>query len=338
MKVSILFKSKDGPWGGGNQFLKTLRKELELQGHYEEDPNKADVLLFGHFPFGDESLLREAWRYKKQNKIIVHRLYGPLVAARGKDILIDKAVYHLNKAMMSGTIFQSAWSAEENHRVGLAMQTHETIITNAPDRTLFHPLPLPVIKPGEKINLVGVSWSTNKNKGFDTYQYLDEHLDYNRFNFTFIGNAPFVFKNAKHVPALPTAELADELKKHHIYIHPSRIEACSNALLEGLHAGLPAVVYDSTSNPEVLHGAGATFKDNTAILPAIETVVNSYTELQQKISSLPTSDAIAEQYYAFMESIREKGHLRPASLWHYSVMYAYLYLWKIQGKVRSMNG
>ena len=46
MKIHILYLFKDGPWGGGNQFLKALRNEFIKMNFYEEIPEKADVILF----------------------------------------------------------------------------------------------------------------------------------------------------------------------------------------------------------------------------------------------------------------------------------------------------
>ena len=46
MKINILFNFKNEAFGGGNQFLKALRKEFEKRKIYDEDYKKADVILF----------------------------------------------------------------------------------------------------------------------------------------------------------------------------------------------------------------------------------------------------------------------------------------------------
>jgi len=46
MKIHILHDFKDQPWGGGNQFLKALKSEFEKQKVYEEESDKANVILF----------------------------------------------------------------------------------------------------------------------------------------------------------------------------------------------------------------------------------------------------------------------------------------------------
>jgi hypothetical protein len=45
MKVNILFKLKDGPTGGGNRFLKSLKQYLGFAEVYEDNMQKTDVIL-----------------------------------------------------------------------------------------------------------------------------------------------------------------------------------------------------------------------------------------------------------------------------------------------------
>ena len=53
----------------------------------------------------------------------------------------------------------------------------------------------------EKINypikLIYDSWSSNIKKGFNYLKFLDENLDFAKFEMKFIGNSPFTFKNIK---------------------------------------------------------------------------------------------------------------------------------------------
>ena len=45
-KIHILFKFIEGPYGGGNQFLKALRDYFNEIGIYSEKPEEADIILF----------------------------------------------------------------------------------------------------------------------------------------------------------------------------------------------------------------------------------------------------------------------------------------------------
>ncbi len=55
MKINIFFKLKDGPTGGGNQFLKSLRQYLQSADVYENDAQKADVILINSYQYIDEA-------------------------------------------------------------------------------------------------------------------------------------------------------------------------------------------------------------------------------------------------------------------------------------------
>ena len=75
MKVPIFYRFTEGPWGGGNQFLKALREYFINRGCYVESPKEADVILFNsHHKL--KSVLRLKRKYPQ--KIFVHRVDGPI--------------------------------------------------------------------------------------------------------------------------------------------------------------------------------------------------------------------------------------------------------------------
>jgi len=51
MKIHILYNFQKGPWGGGNQFLKALKKEFNQRGIHEEKPEKAGLCWSGWIRF-----------------------------------------------------------------------------------------------------------------------------------------------------------------------------------------------------------------------------------------------------------------------------------------------
>ena len=54
MRICIWFNLTDGPWGGGNNFLRGLRHQLLEMGHeVHHDPNRAsDLVLVNAFNLG----------------------------------------------------------------------------------------------------------------------------------------------------------------------------------------------------------------------------------------------------------------------------------------------
>ena len=92
MKVYILNTLVKGPYGGGNQFLKVLRKKWELENKYTSDPNKADFILFNsHQSLNDVIKLK----IKYPEKLFLHRIDGPISSYRERNVFTDKRIYFI---------------------------------------------------------------------------------------------------------------------------------------------------------------------------------------------------------------------------------------------------
>jgi glycosyltransferase involved in cell wall biosynthesis len=170
-------------------------------------------------------------------------------------------------------------------------------------------------------------------KGFDIYQYLDKNLNFDRFEFTFVGNSPMEYDNVNWIDPVPSKELADYLKQHHIYITASRNDPCSNALIEALHCGLPAVARDDGGHPEIIGGAGELFTNKSGVIPTIETVAENLDHYRDRIN-IPTMAEVSDQYYTFLdrvatavdsESFKPKT-LNPATRQRYRLRLRYQFL------------
>ena len=137
MKVHILFEFIDGPWGGGNQFLKALRNEFIEMNVYEENINKCDAVLFNSYPFRHLEYFDIINNVKKNNILVFHRLDGPISVVRGNDSQIDSVIFKFNELFSDGTIFQSNWIKNESEKIGLKINQNYEIIINAPDKYIF---------------------------------------------------------------------------------------------------------------------------------------------------------------------------------------------------------
>jgi len=300
MKICILADFKDGPWGGGNQFLKALKNEFIKQGSYEIDPTIADVILFNsHHKL--KNVIRIKMKYP--DKIFIHRVDGPMTYRGKTGVKLDKQIFRINSLIAEGTVFQSEWSRQENYNNGMHNNNFEIVIHNSPDPRIFFPLDKKQTYDGKrKIRLIATSWSSNPDKGFDVYHNLDNKLDFKKYEMTFIGQIDKPFKNINQIDPLPSFELAEKLRKHDIFVFASKIEACSNSLLEALHCGLPCVVRNCSSNPEILGENGEVFQDKEEIPIMLDKMINNYEEYQQQIN-LPDIHEIGKQYYSFFKRI-----------------------------------
>jgi glycosyltransferase involved in cell wall biosynthesis len=299
VKVNIFFKLKDGPTGGGNQFLKSLRQYLQSINVYENDVQRADVVLFNSYQYIDETA---RVKLEHRDKLFIHRIDGPIRLYNKKSDRRDFVTNTANHLVAEATIFQSGWSRDENHRLGLKKNRFETVITNAPDPMIFNRQGKQAFSAGRKTRLIAASWSSNWNKGFSVYQWLDEHLDFDKYEMIFVGNSPISFKNITHKPPLNSVELARELKKNDVFIFASPVEACSNSLLEALSCGLPVIAINSSSNPELVAKAGEVFDHPDEIPELLDKVVNHYADYQAAISN-PSADEVGKQYCDFIDYV-----------------------------------
>lgn len=341
MKITILYKFRDIPWGGANQFLKALKKHFYQIGCYVDDPSLADVLIFISYPFGNETLFNVVRQLKKKRDVIVvNRMYGPIVLYRGKNFKIDRINFVFNNHVSDGTILQSKWSQHECYLLGLKHNNFETVIVNAPDPNIFYPLKKKIVpKIKQKIKLISASWSSNPRKGFDIYKFLDNNLDFNRYVMTFVGNSPVKFQNIKHVSPQTSTKLADLLKEHDIFISASINDPCSNSLIEALHCGLPAVVRNSGGHPEIVGDGGEVFEGENDILLKIDKVSNNLNKYKEAID-IQNISIIGELYYIFCKKIYEdvisqKYTPKKFDNFRYLSIMKQVYWWKYGEKIRN---
>ncbi len=334
MKINVLYKFVGGPWGGGNQFLKSLKKFFTNNGCYVENPRDADVILFNSH---HELLPTLKLKRRYPEKIFIHRVDGPVFYIRGSDLGIDRIIFDVNQYIADGTIFQSKWSQNKSYELWMKRNNFETIIMNASDPDIFYPLENKRLQKEEKIKLIATSWAPNIRKGFDIYKFLDENLDFNEYEMTFVGRSPIKFEQIQYIPPQPSERLAEILRAHDIFIIASKNDPCSNALIEALHCGLPAVARNDGGHPEIVGEAGELFKDERDVLDAIEKVAQNYEYYQNKIK-LPTMEDIGKKYYEFADRIYQdylSGRYRPKEVNKMELMKmkTRVFKWKVVSKI-----
>ena len=173
------------------------------------------------------------------------------------------------------------------------------VIPNAVDPEIFHSRDRQPFNADRKIRLISVSWSDNLNKGAPVYQWLDDNLDWDRYEYTFVGRSPVSFKNIRTLSPITSEELAKELRQHDVFITASRNDPCSNSLIEALACGLPALYLDSGGHPEIVGKAGYPFQIAEEIPSLLLCLIDEYDRLQALIR-LPSITETADQYLQVM--------------------------------------
>ena len=316
--LHIAFDFKEGPWGGGNQFLQSLRAELRARGRYAETIGDAQVVLINSFQIEQFRRLREVFVAKliDKNVAVLHRLDGPFQLVRGPGAREDRHVFRINHFVADGTIFQSQWSMLNNIELGLEEPEHFIVALNATDKPAKvgeAGLRLDEVSPG-RIKIVTTSWSSNANKGHQDLNWLAENLDPDRFSITLIGNTTLSNPRISRIPPLPRAELMDELRQYDIFLFPARNEPCSNALTEALAVGLPAIYFKGGANSEIVKGGGLPYERVEDIPSLLSEVVSRRHHFRNEIVLEDISE-VASRYLRFAEDRYSSGTRKRPLLW-----------------------
>jgi len=343
MRINILYPIRITPWGGANQFLAALKGYFCKVGVYSKLPKDAEIILFNLNPSSSfPTLLLEIKQLQKlfPKKLIVTRIDGPVSLTIKNQYKLDKTFYTFVHHFSDGNIFQSNWSRQQNYKTGLKQILYETVINNAPNPNTFNRKGKIPFSTQRKTEIIASSWSSNWKKGFSVYQWMDEHIDFNRFNMKFVGNSPITFNKTVHIQALPTEQLAAELKKNDIYITASLNETCSNSLIEALSCGLPAIAKDDSGHPEIIKDAGELFNEPEEIPATLDKIVNNYTHYQKNIC-VRTIDEVGQQYINFIENIYNDFKLKKYvpktfNYFRFYSIYSKAMIWKIKSKLYSL--
>lgn len=295
--VSIFHRFYRPPYGGGNQFLLALRGDLERRGLRVETntiSKRTRACVFNSFNFDFDRLRR----LRRSGCRMVHRVDGPIGGYRGQDDGTDEQIYKINQEIADTTVFQSQYSLEAHKVLGMEFKAPVAIM-NAVDFRIFYSGDRRAGLQGRKVRLISTSWSSNPNKGAATYQWLDEHLDWDRFEYTFVGRAKASFGHIRMIPPVASQELAALLRQHDIYITASLHDPCSNALLEALACGLPAIYAASGGHPEIVGEAGFGFSSPEAVPALLDRLVDEYEQRRERIA-IPTLAQVTDQYLSVM--------------------------------------
>lgn len=307
-RVHVFYEPLDGPWGGGNQFLKALKQAFIKRGVHAPLEEAQAVLVNSHHFSSSRNLERLLTHLQKNPQTaLIHRVDGPVTLIRNQDEGTDRLIFSFNQQFADATVFQSKWCLDNCVKLGMDKTKPHRIIFNAPDPHMFYPKER---KGGDgKIKVIATSWSPSANKGFSTYQWMDHHLDWNKYSMTFVGNSPVDFHNIRHIPPVPSTELGIILRDHDVYITASQNDPCSNSLIEALHCGLPALVLKDGGHPEIIRDAGCCFETDEDIPPLLEKISGDLDAYAERIH-MPGLDEISQTYLDFMEetyrNVRER--------------------------------
>jgi glycosyltransferase involved in cell wall biosynthesis len=291
--VAVFHEFHPSPYGGGNQFLLALVRELRGRG-IDVEVNRVSgatpACLFNSFNF-DFGRLR---RFSRAGVRMVHRVDGPVGVYRGFDDGTDAALARINGELADATIFQSEYSLAKHLELGLDL-ADPVVIRNSVDPAIFHPSSEREPLGGRRVRVIASSWSDNPRKGADVLSWLDRNLDLDLFDVTFAGRTQAELERIRVVGPLPSEELADLLRTQDLYLATSRDDPCSNALLEALACGLPAAYLQSGGHPELVGDGGIGF-DDVEELPGVLARLAQELDACRAAIRVPPIAEVADRY------------------------------------------
>ena len=293
-RISFWNKFTPPPWGGGNQFMLALMDEAIRQGHDCVKNDHADAHILN-------SVQCDVERFRSivepGSARVVQRIDGPISILRGtpESLEQDRLCFEINSAYATATVVQSWHTFRSLGALGLT-PVRPVLVHNACDPTLFNrDAATPARPSGGPLRIIATAWSPNPGKGAAIYRWLDEHLDPARYAFTFVGNLQTTLKHAKVLPPVDSAALADLLRQHDVYLTASRNDPCSNALIEALACGLPAVYLNSGGHPELTRFGGLPF-DRPDEIPALLDRIRAHRDTYRNLIAIPTIKDVCKLY------------------------------------------
>ena len=321
MKVSIGTNIKDGPWGGGNLFAINLKNHLHSKGFKvvnNLDDDDIDIILITEPRRTSES---SAFTHIDVQKYLKFVNSETLVMHRINECDERKNTKYLNKYMINAnkvadyTVFVSTWLKNLYENQGISTKNNHVILAGA-NKEIFNNENYIPWDGSEEMRIVTHHWGANWNKGFDIYVELDKLISSkkwkNKISFTYIGNLPknFKFENTKVIMPLSGKNLAEAIKKNHIYLTASINEPSGNHHIEGAQCGLPLLYINSGGIPEYCSGFGEIF-DKYNFEQKLEKLMYEYLKSVENMKNYPNNSIImcTEFENLFIEMLENKEKL-----------------------------
>ncbi len=312
IKIAFNMKPKSSPWGGGNQFVDQLVKHLKSRGYeitYNLDCNITHIFVLDPRPLETVSFgIDEITQFKKRHPRVkcIHRINE--CDKRKNTKFMDNLLKQANE-VADITVFISDWLKNYFCESWFSIQKPHTVIPNGADPAFFYPSKENIYSANHPFKIVTHHWSDNWMKGFKVYHEIDRAIasgELDGFELTIIGRWPkeLEWMTAVTHPPKRGKELADLLRKNHIYITASLWEPCGMHHIEGAQCGLP-LIYHEDGGGIVEYGKKYGLGFSNDFITILKEARKNYSKLRQKVLNFAPSGHI--MCNAYEEVIRNES-------------------------------
>tara|TARA_B100000427_G_scaffold40044_2_gene28869 strand:+ start:6413 stop:7501 length:1089 start_codon:yes stop_codon:yes gene_type:complete len=315
MKVSIGSKIVEGPYGGGNLFVKNLKNYLKKNNidviDHLDDNDIDIILLINPLKYAETSTynhhdINYYVTFINPDALVVQRINE--CDERKNTTTINEQIIKSNK-VADFTIYVSSWLQGLYIVKGLD-KSNSAVIMSGSDESIFKSSKKKI--DNSKFKLVTHHWSSNWNKGFNIYEKIDKLLKNEewkeRLDFTYIGNIPkdFIFKNSKVIKPLDDVKIAKLLKTFNGYITASLNEPSGNHHIEAAQCGLPILYINSGGIPEYCENFGVEFNENN-FEEKLKEFIEDYKKYEKNLVNYPyNATKMSKEYLDIFNNLIEK--------------------------------
>ncbi len=315
MKVAIGLRLQDGPFGGANQFGKSIALFLNHRGIevvFDLVDTDIDIIVLiapqhsrRFISFGPVEIMDYLQR-KNSKAMVVHRI-NECDERKGTHTMNKQLA--LANSIADHSVYVGSWLVDLFRNQGLTFTSSYQVILNGGDSTIFQ-FKQKTVPPSQKVKLVTHHWAANWMKGWDVYMFIDsllglpEHRE--NLELHVIGNVPKECQPTHLVVHAPRTgkDLAQLLSTFDVYLTASIHEPGANHPTEGALCGLPLLYRNSGSLPEYCKGYGEMFTGVHDILPALERLLSAYPSYASRMASYHhTSERMCEEYLQLFTSL-----------------------------------
>lgn len=316
MKIFMTYRTVDKPWGGANNFLRSLQAELiaAYGVALTDDVTMADIVFMNQVSSGPEHsrpayTVRDIKTFRAVNpkaKIVFRAVNlkrhgypcGIFRYYLGGDRRTDQNIIDVMHSA-DFVVFQSAYQKSffiDSGYKGVA----DTVIHNGAARTFFTSGVIQPLDLGAPLTLLSSAVAKRGSKRHDLVAAISELENIRVFH---AGAWPedVPVKNVELCGTLDHEALKSLMAKCHYLLHPASKDPCPNSLIEALRFGLPVIFNPGEGSGVELAGAYGVPLNQDDLISTIVKARQDYMSLKEKILKECDKfgiDRAAQAYYA----------------------------------------